>query len=297
MLQGEVGKTNPGVVSKNNSAHAFDFLLRRHTRTSWRFNLSESSMPTSGEHAGGTDGGLDEPLPSVVTVSRDSHTVSADQVATLVGLTDGVENPLGQRQPPAAVEDTSTVPTAVKRQSRVGSRIGSKLRRESIAAFVTAEVDSFFDIFGRLGIAMVIVFLFSALWTFMLAFIQVYTNDMANAIMNTASFDNGQFWMLPEPDPAVVWVSVVLLVLFGIGYLGLVFYMLFFRRFSLIVHSTAITDSQMPTTKCKRVFESLKRHFTNPTPIERHYFVRVLRYRMGAGMGRLVRRFAHLLYL
>jgi hypothetical protein len=241
-------------------------------------------MSTTEEHAGGTDDGHDEPLPTAGTVSKDSHTVDPGQVAALVDLTEGVDHALGQYQPPPALEDTPNVPTAVKRQSRVGSRIGSrigsKLRRESIAAFVTAEVDSFFGIFGRLGIAMVIIFLFSALWTFMLAFIQVYTNGMANAIMNTTSFDNGQFWMLPEPDPAIVWVSVVLLVLFGLGYLGLVIYMLFFRRFSPAAHSMGISDSQVPTTKCKRALQLLKRHFTNPTPIERHYFVRVLQCEM-----------------
>ncbi|KAG6614057.1 uncharacterized protein IUM83_10090 [Phytophthora cinnamomi] len=77
---------------------------------------------------------------------------------------------------------------------------------------------------------MIIVFLLSAAWTFMLAAIQVDANFIANAIMNTTHFDNGQFWLLPKPEAEIVISSTVLLLLFGVGYLALAITMVFFYR-------------------------------------------------------------------
>ncbi|KAG6617499.1 Ferric reduction oxidase 8 [Phytophthora cinnamomi] len=77
---------------------------------------------------------------------------------------------------------------------------------------------------------MILVFLLSAAWTFMLAVIQVLADDMANMIMNTSEFDNGNFWLLPKPKTALVVSSTVMLALFGAGYTGLAVVMLFFYR-------------------------------------------------------------------
>lgn len=77
---------------------------------------------------------------------------------------------------------------------------------------------------------MMIVFVLSAIWTFMLAYIQLHATEMANSVMNTTNFDNGEFWQLPRPDESIVISSAVMLALFGIGYTGLVGLMLFFYR-------------------------------------------------------------------
>lgn len=166
---------------------------------------------------------------------------------------------------------------AIRKGSSQPNKRMSKL--ETFTGIVTAEVDSFFTVFGRLGVAMVIVFSLSALWTFMLAFIQIYTNDMANAIMNTTQFDNGQFWMLAQIETSVVASSVVLLFLFGVGYLWLVVYMLFGRRWFSIKrngnHGTAVPSNELGSNRVNRLLRALKSRFTHPTPIERHYFVGV----------------------
>ncbi|KAH7467392.1 uncharacterized protein KRP23_11716 [Phytophthora ramorum] len=102
--------------------------------------------------------------------------------------------------------------------------------RPSLIFVVAAEVATFYDVFGFLGIPMVVVFFLSAAWTFTLAVIQANANAMANKIMNTTNFDKGEFWLLPEPEPAIIVSSVVLLALFGIGYTALAINMLFFYR-------------------------------------------------------------------
>ncbi|KAL3667661.1 hypothetical protein V7S43_007214 [Phytophthora oleae] len=102
--------------------------------------------------------------------------------------------------------------------------------RPSIATVVATEVATFYEVFGFLGVPMLIVFVLSAAWTFMLAVIQVHANEMANTIMNTTEFDGGNFWLLPQPDKGLEVSSVVLLSLFGAGYTGLAVMMLFFYK-------------------------------------------------------------------
>ncbi|KAL3661502.1 hypothetical protein V7S43_013262 [Phytophthora oleae] len=102
--------------------------------------------------------------------------------------------------------------------------------RTSVVELVITEVATFHDVFGFLGVPMIIVFALSTVWTFTLAYIQVHATEMANSVMNTTNFDNGEFWLLPHPNEAIVVSSAVLLSLFGIGYAGLIAAMLLFAR-------------------------------------------------------------------
>ncbi|KAE9118344.1 hypothetical protein PF005_g8670 [Phytophthora fragariae] len=127
-----------------------------------------------------------------------------------------------------------------KHEKSKESKLGAPARRSSlrtsaehpsaVAGFVVTELSKFYDVFGFLGVPMMIVFALSAIWTFTLAYIQVHATEMANSVMNTTHFDNGEFWQLPRPDEAIVVSSVVMLSLFGIGYAGLAVLMLFLYR-------------------------------------------------------------------
>ncbi|KAF4322051.1 hypothetical protein BBO99_00001925 [Phytophthora kernoviae] len=108
-----------------------------------------------------------------------------------------------------------------KLEAQVERNSWASLRRCDVTREIVAEVATFHDVFGVLGIPTIVVLVLSAVWTFMLAVIQVHADMMANTIMNTTEFDNGEFWLLPQPDTALVVSSVVLLSLFGIGYAGL----------------------------------------------------------------------------
>lgn len=72
----------------------------------------------------------------------------------------------------------------------------SAVPRPSVTELVFTEAATFNDVFGFLGAPMIIVFVLSAVWTFTLAYIQVHPTEMANSIMNTTHFDNGEFWQL-----------------------------------------------------------------------------------------------------
>ncbi|KAK1942868.1 hypothetical protein P3T76_005505 [Phytophthora citrophthora] len=168
----------------------------------------------------------------------------------------------------------------VKPRSSAGTCPDSTLEpRPSVVNIVSIEVATFFDVFGWLGVPMIIVFLLSAAWTFMLAVIQVHTNEVANSIMNTTEFDNGNFWLLPHPDTTIIYSSVVLLSLFGAGYTGLAVLMLFFYRGSEseTVPTPVLTHIQTePNTTGKASFPKRIVAWVHNVPIEirQHYYVR-----------------------
>ncbi|GMF25714.1 unnamed protein product [Phytophthora lilii] len=100
----------------------------------------------------------------------------------------------------------------------------------SVVNIVANEGATFYDVFEMLGIPMIIVFVVSAIWTFMLATIQIHGHDLANKIMDTTQFHNGEFWLLPQPDRSIIVSSVVLLTILGVGYAGLAVTMIFLYR-------------------------------------------------------------------
>ncbi|KAH7488068.1 uncharacterized protein KRP23_2026 [Phytophthora ramorum] len=157
--------------------------------------------------------------------------------------------------------------------------------RPSVTELVVAEVATFYDVFGFLGVPMIIVFVLSALWTFILAYIQVHATKMANSVMNTTNFDNGEFWLLPHPEDTLVVPSVVMLSLFGIGYTGLAIMVVLFHRLGKEVKSaTDAANASNSEAEPKAVkdgkFDSLiswvSHKFNVPKDIRDHYYAAAL---------------------
>ncbi|KAL3667669.1 hypothetical protein V7S43_007222 [Phytophthora oleae] len=175
----------------------------------------------------------DEVPPQLTSVSS---VADARAVELALYQSDGLSESDGvmkaEKLPPVRKEGLKAPRTssAMPRSSGGTCPESSQEPRPSVVNLVATEVATFFDVFGWLGVPMIIVFLLSAAWTFMRAAIQVHTNEVANSLMNTTEFDNGNFWLLPHPDAAIVYSSVVLLSLFGAGYTGLAVVMLFFYR-------------------------------------------------------------------
>jgi hypothetical protein len=222
--------------------------------------------------------------------NNDKHIVAPVQVDALIGRTDDVSvvptpNAFADQEESKEPQDT---PSGRDIDSARLSRFSLRL---SVTRVALDEAETFFRVFGYFGLPMVAAFIFSALWTFTLAFIQVYPNEMANAIMNTSQFDDGQFWLLPQPDASVVGIAVVLLVLFGIGYLWLAFFMvIYFRRVGLSISDdhptdhptdqTKYADKEPKTTtsmdaKLAGLSHCIHHHILDLTPVQRHYFVRI----------------------
>lgn len=98
------------------------------------------------------------------------------------------------------------------------------------AALDEKRKDGFLDVFGLLGIPMLLAFLFSGSAVMVQAFIQVYPNKFANALMKTSNYDDGNFWLLPETDMAPKVIATMLLAFCACCYYALAIFMLFFRH-------------------------------------------------------------------
>ncbi|KAI9983785.1 hypothetical protein PInf_007860 [Phytophthora infestans] len=156
-----------------------------------------------------------------------------------------------------------------------------------VVNIVATEAATFYDVFGVLGIPMIITFVVSAAWTFVMAAIQIHADSIANTIMNTTEFDNGEFWLLPKPEKSIVVSSVVLLTIFGIGYTALAVTMMFFYRAGAPKKNLKLDDILENTTTevantngdegnfAQRIFVWVREL---PADIREHYFVSTLTY-------------------
>jgi hypothetical protein len=181
----------------------------------------------------GSNGDQDPPQ---TAVKPEVAAGEVDPVSLLVSLSDDVDN-LDKYQvhsisrPSKQEKPKKQRPSLIKSLSPKRSWTGSLHEyAPAVVNIVATEVATFYDVFGVLGVPMIIMFVVSAAWTFMMAAIQVHADTIANTVMNTTEFDNGEFWLLPKPSSGIVISSVILLSLFGIGYTGLAVVMVFFYR-------------------------------------------------------------------
>ncbi|ETM01903.1 hypothetical protein L917_01547 [Phytophthora nicotianae] len=212
-----------------------------------------------------------------------------DTVASLVCESDDIAvfNKNQRQQPDSIVAERDSV--VMPRKSGVATS-ESSAPRPSVVNIVVAEVATFFDVFGWLGVPMIIMFILSAAWTFMLAVIQVYADEMANIIMNTTEFDNGKFWLLPQPESELIISSVVLLALFGVGYAGLAVIMIFFYRAGGTGETNELHENATSASKTlnstntaedggghlQRVIAWIRHKCDLPDEIRQHYYTAAL---------------------
>lgn len=97
------------------------------------------------------------------------------------------------------------------------------------AAAVKSDQLSFSEAFGALGIPMLLVVAVCILWTTWLLFLTCAPSWTANYLMNTASFDEGNFWLIVETASGLKVLSVLGLVLVALGY-GYVLVKMLVRR-------------------------------------------------------------------
>jgi hypothetical protein len=121
----------------------------------------------------------------------------------------------------------------------------------------------FVNMFGWLGVPMLLAFVLSTVWTAMLAAIQIAPNAIANTLMGTSDFDFGEFWLLSRPDKPVNLSAIVALFVFAAGYAYLALAMIFphslvgqatpFRSPTKSAIHAPTRDKLVPVASAKRV--------------------------------------------
>ncbi|KAG7378362.1 10 kda heat shock protein [Phytophthora pseudosyringae] len=89
---------------------------------------------------------------------------------------------------------------------------------------------SFLQAFGALGIPIVLILVLCLAWTPWLVFVSLAPNQAANWLMNTGTYDNGQFWLIIDPDPKLTRAGAAGLVFVALCYLFVSLKMLFWRE-------------------------------------------------------------------
>lgn len=78
---------------------------------------------------------------------------------------------------------------------------------------------SFYRTFGLLGPPILLILVLCLTWTVWLIFVLLEPNQAANWFMNTGSYDNGQFWLIIDSNPALTKAGVAGLVVVSLDYL------------------------------------------------------------------------------
>ncbi|GMF25823.1 unnamed protein product [Phytophthora lilii] len=92
--------------------------------------------------------------------------------------------------------------------------------------------DGFFEAFGYIGIMLFLAAGVSVCWTLWLIVLTIAPNDTANYLMDTAEFDDGQFWLIIDPEPDIMSVNAIALAALAISYVHVMLKMTVLRNSS-----------------------------------------------------------------
>lgn len=112
----------------------------------------------------------------------------------------------------------------------------------SIASSATQDSGrlSFRAAFGALGLPMLLVLLVCLVWTSWLVGLAVAPTWTANYLMDTADFDDGNFWLIVGTEPWMKVLSIAGLVFVALGYLYVLLKMLVWRNRTSSVASSVV---------------------------------------------------------
>ncbi|KAG3133395.1 hypothetical protein PI124_g19726 [Phytophthora idaei] len=103
---------------------------------------------------------------------------------------------------------------------------GRALRRARSSMRVVYFKESFYEVYGYLGLVMLFAFTLSLLAMVYMTVVQVFPNWTANFLMGTDTLDNGEFLLMSKPSLTIVVTSTVMLSVFACLYLWLIVFML-----------------------------------------------------------------------
>lgn len=153
--------------------------------------------------------------------------------------------------------------------------------------------EGFFDVFGLLGIPMVVAFLFSGSAVLAQALVQVFPTAFANAFMGTTELDGGEFWVLAETPTAPKVVATLLLIVFALCYYSLAILMVVLRH--KLVISPANNRKKSHTDTVVRPVKRLSASLTaGVKPEENEPQGQTQRQRIATSGAILYGKFAHI---
>ncbi|KAL4128446.1 hypothetical protein PRIC2_007432 [Phytophthora ramorum] len=122
---------------------------------------------------------------------------------------------------------SSSSRTASLKSKLSGSRA---LRRIRSSIRVVYFKESFYEVYGYLGLVMLLAFTLSFFAMVYMTAVQVIPSQSANFLMDTEMLDNGEFLLMSKPPITIVVTSALMLSVFACLYLWLIVFMLSYNN-------------------------------------------------------------------
>ncbi|KAG1696405.1 hypothetical protein DVH05_018537 [Phytophthora capsici] len=107
-------------------------------------------------------------------------------------------------------------------------------RKNSTVQPEVFQQHKFYDVYGRLGVVMLVAFSLASLTMTYEAVVQIVPNWTANFLMGTGELDNGEFLVISRPSDVIVATSAVMFAVFACLYLYLIVLMLSYNKESTV---------------------------------------------------------------
>lgn len=116
----------------------------------------------------------------------------------------------------------------------------------AIETFVAgAKADSFLEAFGAIGVLLFLAASVSVVWTLWLIVLNVAPNDTANHLMGTGDFDDGNFWLIIDPDPTLTAINAMVLAILALSYVQVLVKMTIRRNSRLRITPVGPTEEEV----------------------------------------------------
>ncbi|KAG7377531.1 hypothetical protein PHYPSEUDO_011504 [Phytophthora pseudosyringae] len=131
---------------------------------------------------------------------------------------------------------------------------GRALRRVRSSVRVVYFKESFYEVYGYLGLVMLLAFTLSFLAMLYITVVQVIPNWTANFLMGTDTLDNGEFLLMTKPSLTIVVTSTLMLSVFACLYLWLIVFMLSYNNETTV---NSLAQAPDPTSLNYRLTQKL----------------------------------------
>lgn len=118
---------------------------------------------------------------------------------------------------------------------------------------------SFVETFGRYGVPMLLMLLVSIAWTSWLLALTYAPTWTANYLMNTDTFDDGNFWLLVDTEPWMKALSLAGLGLVALAYVYVLLKMVLWRNSKSSLFSESFASRIESSTSLKQIVECVPR--------------------------------------
>ncbi|GMF42120.1 unnamed protein product [Phytophthora lilii] len=117
--------------------------------------------------------------------------------------------------------------------------------------------------FGAFGLALVLIVFISISWTTWLIVLAIAPNATANYLMDTSELDDGNFWLIVDPDNKLKIASIIGLAIVDVFYLFILFKLVLWRKTEFYDERSSTMKHHGPAIFIRAYFDRIKASWGN----------------------------------